>query len=128
MSCIGVVGGNVRSRVTTIGPAEGAAVEVEESVLLLETEPGLVVGIGLHHLVALMAVVVLVGGAIGIPALSQDDDVGGAAEGVGEDSTRAKVDVGVLARSLVGRGAVEVPDGEVFGLVVLLIESLVQLG
>lgn len=55
-----------------LGPAVGTVVEVEQSVLLLKTEPGLVVGMSLHQLGALMAMVVLVGGAIGVPALSED--------------------------------------------------------
>lgn len=116
--------GNIRSRETTRGPAEGAVVEIEESVLLLKTEPGLVVGVGLHDLGALIAEVVLVGGAVGVPALGQDDDVGRAAEGVREDGARAEVDVGVVTRGLVGGGTVEVPDGEVLRLPLLGIEGL----
>lgn len=75
---------------------------VKNGVLLLETEPGLVLIVGLHDLVALMAVVVLVGSAIGIPALSQNNDVGAAAEGVRVDGTGAEVDVRVFTRSLLG--------------------------
>lgn len=71
-----------------------------------------------------MAVVVLVGGAVGVPALSQDDDVGGATEGVGEDGAGAEVDVGVVTGGLLGGGAVEVPDREVLGLPLLLVECL----
>ena len=66
----------VRSGETVRRPAVRATILVQESVLLLKTEPGLVVGVGLHDLGALMAEVVLVGGAIGHPALSKDDDVG----------------------------------------------------
>lgn len=115
---------NIRSRVTTGGPAERLVVVVEQSVLLLETEPGLVVGISLHHLVALMAEVELVGSAIGVPALSKNDDVGRATEGIRVDGTRTQVDVRVVAGSLLGRGAVEVPNGKIFRLVVLLGKSL----
>lgn len=93
---------------------------VEKSVLLLKAEPRVVVGISLHDLVALMAEVELVGGAVGVPALSQDEDVGRATEGIGEDRTRAEVDVRVIAGSLFGGRAVEVPDREIFGLVVLV--------
>jgi hypothetical protein len=71
-----------------------------------------------------MTVVVLVGGAVGVPALSEDDDVGRAAEGVGEDGAGAEVDVGVVTGGLLGGGAVEVPDGEILGLPVLLVECL----
>jgi len=35
-----------------------------------------------HLLGALVPVVELVGGAVGVPALSQDEDVGGATEGI----------------------------------------------
>jgi hypothetical protein len=114
----------VRGRETAGGPAERPVVHVEQSVLLLETEPGLVLAISLHDLGALVAEVVLVGGAIGHPALSQDDDVGLAAERIGEDGTRAQVDVGVVTRGLVRGGTVEVPDGKVCGLPVLLVKGL----
>lgn len=112
--------GNSRSREAASGPAERPVVVVQESVFLLQTEPRLVVGVGLHHLGALMAEVELVGRAIGAPALGQDDDVGGAAEGIRVDGARAQVDVRVLAGRLVGRGAIEVPDREVLGSVLLL--------
>jgi hypothetical protein len=68
-------------------------VEVEESVLLLKTEPGLVGGVGLHQLGSLVAVVELVGGAVGHPALGEDEDVVVEAEGVAEDSDGAQVDI-----------------------------------
>lgn len=71
-----------------------------------------------------MSVVVLVGSTIGVPALGENDDVGGATEGIGEDGARAEVDVGVVAGGLVGGRAIKVPDGEVLGLVLLLRESL----
>jgi hypothetical protein len=117
-------GQNLRSRETASGPAEGTVVNVKESVLLLETEPRHVLGISLHHLVALMAVVVLVGGAVGVPALGEDDDVGGPTERIGEDGARSEVDIRVVTRSLLGRGTVKVPDGKVLGLVLLLVEGL----
>lgn len=64
--------GTLGRREAVPGPAVGAVVEVEERVLLLQTEPGLLVGVRRHQLGALMAVVVLVGGAIGVPALGED--------------------------------------------------------
>lgn len=112
------------SRETTRGPAEGTAIEIEESVLLLETEPRLVVGVGLHDLVAVMAVVVLVGGTIGVPALGKNDNVGGTAERIGEDGAGAQVDIGVVAGGLVSGRTIEVPDGEIFGLPLLFLECL----
>lgn len=59
-----------------------------------------------------MAVVELVGAAIGVPGLAEDEDVVTLAEGVGEDSARAEVDIGVVTGGLAGRGTVEVPLGE----------------
>ena len=63
-----------------------------------------------------MAVVELVGGAVGIPALGEDEDVGHAANGVGEDGDGAEVNIRVVTGGLAGGGAVEVPGGEVLGL------------
>lgn len=57
----------------------------------------LVGGVGLHQLGGLMPVVVLVWASIGIPALSEDEDVAVPAERVGEDGGRAEVDIGVVA-------------------------------
>ena len=104
------------SRETSLGPAIGPVLHVEKSVFLLKTEPGLVRSMCRHQLVALMTVVVLVGGAIGIPALGEDKDVRNAPERVGEDSDGLQVDIRVVARSLVGGGAIEIPGGEVLGL------------
>jgi hypothetical protein len=83
-----------------LGPAVGAVVHVEEGILLLEAEPRLLLLVGLGQLVALIAVVVGVGGAVGVPALADDEDVGGQAEGVWEDGDGAQVDVGVVAGGL----------------------------
>jgi hypothetical protein len=60
-----------------------------------------------------VAVVVLVWGSIGIPALAQDEDVGVAAHWVGEDGDRAEVDIRVTTGGLTRRRAVEVPFWEV---------------
>lgn len=111
---------NLRSREATGGPAIGSVVRAEEGVLLFEAKPRLVVGVGVHDLHTIVAEVELIGGAIGVPALSQNDNVGRAAERIRVDSTGAEVDVGVLARGLVGRRTIKVPDGKIFGLVFLL--------
>jgi len=113
----------LRSGETTSGPAVRSVITAQQGVLLLQTEPGLVVGILVHHLHAVVAEVELVGCAIGVPALSENDDVGRAAEGIGVDGAGAEVDVRVLAGSLVGGGTIKVPDGEVLGCVVLLGEG-----
>lgn len=56
-----------------------------------------------HDLLGVMTVVGPVGGAIVVVGLSEDENVGGASEGVLEDRSRAEVDVGVAAWGLVGR-------------------------
>lgn len=63
-----------------------------------------------------MTVVVLVRSAIGIPGLSQDQDVGVASERIGKDGDGLQVDIGVVTRSLAGGGTVKVPDGQVIDL------------
>jgi hypothetical protein len=118
--------GALGSRETTRGPAVRPIVGVEEGVLLLKTEPGLAVSVQLHDLLALMAVVELVGGAVGVPALGEDDDIGGTAERIGEDGDGPQVDVGVVTGGLAGGRAVKVPDGELIRGVGLVLESLVM--
>lgn len=94
---------------TALGPAVGPAVGVEESVLLLETEPEVLVGMSLHQTGSLVTVVELVGRAIRVPGLAEDEDVVTLAEGVREDSNRANVDIRVVTRSLASGRAVKVP-------------------
>lgn len=98
--------------VTALGPAVWPSVGTKKSVFLLETEPEVLAGVGVHQLVGLMAVVELVGRAIRIPGLAQDKDVVASAEGVREDGNGADVDVGVVAGGLAGRRTVKVPLGE----------------
>lgn len=57
----------------------------------------LVGGVSLHQLGGLMPVVVLVWASIGIPALSEDEEVAVPAERIGEDGGRAEVDIAVVA-------------------------------
>jgi hypothetical protein len=83
---------------------------------LLETEPWVVLLVGLHELGALVAVVELVWGSVGIPALGNNQDVGSATEWIGEDGNRSEVDIGVVAWSLASRAAVKVPLGKVVNL------------
>lgn len=86
----------------TLGPTVGSTKLVEQSVLLLETEPGDDALVGLHELCALVTVIELVGGAIGVPALGENEDVVATAEGIGEDGDGAEVDIRVLTGSLGG--------------------------
>lgn len=85
-------------------PAEGPVVEVEQGVLLLETEPGDVRGVLLHQLGCLVAVVELVRCAVGHPALGEHENVVTAlgAEWVGVNSDGFQIDIAVVARGLAG--------------------------
>ena len=71
-----------------------------------------------------MTVVGAVGGAVVVVALGEDEDVVAAAEGILEDGGGAEVDIGVVARSLVGGGTVEVPDAEGTDIGDLLVDGL----
>jgi len=102
--------------VATNWPAIGLVKGVEEGVLLLKTEPWLVGLVGFHELGTLVAVVELVWGSIGIPALGNDQDVGSTTEGVGEDGNGSEVDIRVVTGSLASRATVKVPLGKVFNL------------
>jgi hypothetical protein len=104
--------GTLGSGETTLGPSVGRAIGVEEGVLLLETEPGDLLLCLLHDLVGMVAVVGPVGGAIVVVGLCKDEDVVTATEGILEDRGGTKVDIGVVSGSLVGGGAIEVPDTE----------------
>jgi hypothetical protein len=116
----------LRTGETTLGPSVRLTVLVEEGVLLLKTEPGLLVLVGLHELGALVAVVELVRGTVGVPALSQDEKVVATAEWIGEGGHGTEVDIGVLARSLSGGRSVEVPFWKVLDRFWLLVESLLK--
>lgn len=101
--------GSLRCWVATLGPAIWPAIWAKDGVFLLQTKPWLVLGIGLHQPHRLMTVVVLVGGSIGIPRLSHDQDVVATSERIGKNCNRADVDVGVVARRLTGGRTVEIP-------------------
>ena len=60
----------------------------------------------------MVAVVCPVGSAVVVVCLCKDKDVVTTTEGVLEDRRRTEVNVGVIAGSLVGRGAVKVPDAQ----------------
>lgn len=92
--------GALRSGESVLGPAERPAVDIEEGVLLLETEPEALASVGLHQESSVVTEVEGVGLAIRHPGLAHDEDVGSAAEGVVVDSNGAKVDIRVVARGL----------------------------
>lgn len=97
---------------TATGPAVRPAISAKESVLLLQTEPEALVGVGLHQTVGFVTVVELVGASIGIPGLAEDKDVVTLAEGVRVVSDGSKVDIGVVTGGLAGGGTIEVPFGK----------------
>lgn len=109
---------------TALGPAVWPSIGIEEGIFLLKAEPWLVLLVGFHELVALVAVVVLVWGAIWVPGLAHDEDIGGSTDWIWEDCNWAEIDIGVVAGSLSGRGAVKVPFWEIFGALWLLEEGL----
>jgi hypothetical protein len=97
---------------TTFGPTVRASVSIKQSVLLLETEPRDVIFGGVHGLFRVMAVVSSVRGAVVIVTLRENEDIVAAAEGVLENGSGTQVDVGVMARSLIGGRTIKVPDTE----------------
>lgn len=114
----------LRAGETTLGPTEGSAVNVEEGVLLLDTEPGDDVLREVHGLLGVVTVVGHVGGAVVVVALCEDEDVVALAEGVLEDGSGAEVDVGIVAGGLVRGGTVEVPDAKLADVGHLLLDGL----
>ena len=66
----------------------------------------------------------LVGGSVVVVGLAKDEDVVTATEGVLEDGGGAEVDVRVVARGLVGRGTVEIPDAKLADIGDLLANGL----
>ena len=115
---------SLRSWETTLGPAIWPAVMAEKCVLLLETEPDVVLGVGLHQSSGFVAVVELVGGSIWIPGLAHDQDIVTQSDGIWVHGDRSDVDIGVVAWRLAGRGPVEVPFGKVVDATRLLLEGL----
>jgi hypothetical protein len=71
-----------------------------------------------------VAVVELVGGTIGIPGLTENEDVVTKAEGVRVDGNGTEVHIGVVTGSLAGRGTIEVPLRELINGLDGLGESL----
>jgi len=102
--------GTLRTRETVFRPTVWGAVDVEQGVLLLETEPGLVFLGEFHDLGGMVTVVGPIGSAVVVVALSEDDDVITTAEWILKDGSWPQVDVGVTTGSLVGGRTVKVPN------------------
>jgi hypothetical protein len=75
-----------------------------------------------------MAVVRSVRRAIAVVRLGEHKNVVTAPEGVLEDGGGAEVDVGVVARGLIRRGTVKIPDTELADVGNFLIRSLGKIG
>ena len=114
----------MRARETAFRPTIRSTINIEKSVLLLETKPRDFGLGGFHGFVRVVTIVGPVGGAVIVIALGEDEDVIAAAEGVFEDGGGAQVDVGVIARGLVGGGTVKVPDTELANVCDLLAHGL----
>lgn len=59
-----------------------------------------------------MTVVGPVWSAVTVVSLRKNKDVVAATEGILEDRSRAEIDIGIIPRRLIGRGAIKVPDAE----------------
>ena len=82
------------------GPAIRPTVKTKKSIFLLETEPWLLLCVGVHQSGGLVTVVELVGRPIVIPAFAEYEDIFASTERIWVDSDRAEVDIGVIAWSL----------------------------
>lgn len=91
----------LRTREATLRPTIRRAISIKECVLLFKTEPcNLIFGL-LHDLCCVMTVVSLVGCAVIVVSLGEDENVVATTEGVLEDGSWSEVDVGVMTGSLV---------------------------
>jgi len=93
----------------TLGPTVRLTIRVEQGVLLLETEPGLVLLGQVHVLLAQVPVVVGGGGTVGEVTSTEDQDVVSSTERIREDGTGPQKDVGIMTGSLLGGRSIEVP-------------------
>lgn len=115
--------GTLSSGVSIVGPAEGVASELggsgDESVLLLNSVPGLLIEIRIPNLFSVASEVgvsgdqLLVGGVFPHVGLTEDDDVVSLSEGVTVVRDGLDVNLRVLGGGHVARRAIKVPHGEV---------------
>ena len=116
--------GALGTRETALGPTEWGTIDVEQCVLLLETEPGLMFLSEVHDLGGMVAVVGLVGSAVVVVTLGEDEDVVTTTEGVLEDGSGPQVDVGVAAGSLIGGRTIEIPNTQLADVGDFLVNGL----
>jgi hypothetical protein len=108
---------------THLWPSKDLSIGIKQSVLLLETEPRLVLLGSIHRLLGGSSVVGSVGGTIVVVTFTQDKNVLAASERITEDGDRSllvstdlwkveqtyKEDIRVLSGGLICGGTVKVP-------------------
>ena len=114
----------LRSGETVLGPSVWPAGVVEKGVLLLKTEPDVVVLVLVQDDGGIVAVVVLVWLSVGAVRLAHDQDVVAQSEGVRVEGHGPEVDIRVVAGGLAGRRAVEIPFRQLGDVLDLLVQSL----
>jgi hypothetical protein len=102
----------LRSWEAVLGPAIWPAIEAEECVFLLQTEPVLFALMRLHDNSGIVAEVVRIWLSVGHPGLTHDEDIVAKSEWIWVVGDRAEIDIRVVAGSLTGRRAVEIPFWE----------------
>jgi hypothetical protein len=114
----------LRTGETALRPAVWPSIRSQKGVFLLQTEPDLVLGICFHQTRSIMTVVEFVGCPIGVPGLAHHQNVLAETDGIRVHGHGPDVDIGIVARSLAGRGAVEIPLGEVVNALGSLAQGL----
>ena len=114
----------LRAGESVFRPTVWGTVDVEQGVLLLKTEPGFVILGEVHDLGGMVTVVGLVGSAVVVVTLGEDEDVVTLTEGILEDGSGPQVDIGVATRGLVGGRTVEIPDTQLSDISDFLVHSL----
>lgn len=79
---------------------------------MLDTEPRFSILCELHDLCGVVPIVCPVRSTVVVVGLCEDKDVITTTEGVLENRSRTKIDIGVAAGGLIGGGTIEVPDTE----------------
>lgn len=80
-----------------------------------------------HDFLGMMTIIGSVGSAVVVVCLGEDEDVVTTAERILEDGSWAEIYIGVMARSLVCRGTVKVPDSKLANVRNLLADGLTHI-
>jgi hypothetical protein len=114
------------TRVSVLGPTQGGdTISVEESVFLFDAEPGLLIELLVKIFVGRGTSIGGDGGHLSIRknSFTEDDDVVASSEGIGEDTHRLQVDLGVTAGGLSSGRSIVVPDRQLIYRLDFFIES-----